>query len=87
MGSRRRFRPRHRDSERSRDTGTKGERPGGWPSNRVGRKSETGVRGEGATPIRVVWSRPARKARAGGPVVSVPETDTGGRGEQPQVSE
>ena len=36
MGSRRRFRPRRRDNERSRDTGTKGERPGGWPSNRVG---------------------------------------------------
>src|SRR5688500_6192477 len=48
-----------------RDTGTKGERLCGWPSNRVGLRPETGVRVRGFAPNRVFWSRQARKARTG----------------------
>ncbi len=72
MGSRLRFRPRAGSVERFRDRGTKQQRPGGWPFNRVGRKAETGVRGGGATQTRVLWSRHARKAGSGATRASVP---------------
>jgi hypothetical protein len=90
MGSRSRFRPRFGCGEPRSDPGTKGERPGGMavqPSRGGVILVETGVREDGATQPRVFWSRQARKAPWGVPEVSVPETDTGGRGEQPQVNE
>ena len=50
MDSRSRFRPRLVAVEAPGDRGTKGERPGGWPFNRVGGNPETGVRGERRKP-------------------------------------
>ena len=45
MDSRSRFRPRPEIVEPRGDRGTKGQRPCGRPSNRVGACSETGMRG------------------------------------------
>jgi hypothetical protein len=51
--------------DRLRDRGTKGERPRGGPSNRVGGNPETGMRGSGATQSQVLWRQHARKAQLG----------------------
>src|SRR5687767_8304515 len=52
------------------------ERSGGgfvdWPFKTVGGDPESRVRGAGATPNRVPWSRHARKACGGGREPSVP---------------
>lgn len=85
MGSRSRFRPRLGRDEPIRDRGTKQRRLCGGPFKRVGREAETGVRGGGATQAQALWSRHARKAGRGATRASVPETDTGGRGEYPQA--
>ena len=88
MASRRRFRPRPQSDEPGRDTGTKQRRPCGLavqPRRRSA--SETGRRGAPFGATRALWSRQSRKASGGGLWASVPQTDTGGRGEQPQVGE
>ena len=89
MASWRRFQPRVIDVEALRDTGTKWERGGGFPFNWVGlcNQPETGVRARGFGRSQVPRSRQSRKAGWGVYETSVPETDTGGRGEQPQVNE
>ena len=93
MDSRRRFRPRPVwSSERHGDRGTKVERPWWkWPSNRVG-VGQPAPRREcecrGGNPWREsagvdTQEKPWRELCG----ASVPQTDTGGRGEQPQVDE
>ena len=74
MASRLRFRPRVGSVDRFRDRGTKQQRRGGLPFNRVGvcKHAETGVRGGGATQSQVLWSRHARKAESGATHASVP---------------
>ena len=63
--------------EPERDTGTKGERLCGWPSNRVGLRPETGMRVGSSDPASRLEST-GKKSFQGSLTVTVPETDTGG---------
>ena len=83
------FPPRPSPDEPSRDRGTKDERPCGWPSNGVGilKTSRDRNAREGFGPNESSGVGTREKLTGGVPRAPVPQTDTGGRGEQPQVNE
>src|SRR4029079_3059445 len=75
--------------ETKRDTGTKLRRPCGRPSNQVGEGNlyRDGTARRRGNPMPSAVESTGKKSSSGSGMMSVPETDTGGRGEQPQVNE